>query len=255
MIHQLEITTRCNFSCFYCAGHDMPQQDMPWERFVAIIDRIPERRTLVSLQGEGEPSLHPRFWDMAAHVSARGHEATTILNGSRVDPIRIDQHFPTVGVSLDTLHEATAERIGRHNLTKVLANLEALVARIGPRRIVIMTVDLGQPLDALRDWVLVRGFRRHVVQPLQRKADYAKRYPVASPHFMGPGARTCNFLERDVMRFYPLEGPTLPCCFIKDTTGISSIAGLRHSLAHGEVVPGCAGCSHLREQRGSPPMC
>lgn len=255
MIHQLEITTRCNFTCFYCAGRDMPQQDMLWERFMAIVDDIATPRALVSLQGEGEPSLHPRFLDMAAYVHARGHEPTTILNGCRVEASAIARHFPTVGVSLDTLDTATAERIGRHNLTKVLANLEALLAEMGSHRIVIMTVDLGQPLDALRAWVVARGFRRHVVQPLQRKADYGKRYQVVVSRPLRPAPRTCRFLERDVMRFYPLEGPVLPCCFIKDTTSISSIEGLRLSLAQCHVPPGCVGCMHLRERSLSPQAC
>jgi MoaA/NifB/PqqE/SkfB family radical SAM enzyme len=252
VLHQLEITTRCNFSCFYCAGRDMPQQDMLWERFAAIVDGIPTPGALVSLQGEGEPSLHPRFFDMAAYVHSCGHEPTTILNGSRIEAARIAQHFPTVGMSLDTLDVATADRIGRHNLTKVLENLEALVAAMGSHRIVIMTVDLGQPLDALRAWVLARGFRRHVVQPLQGKADYGKRYHVVARQPVLPAARTCRFLERDVMRFYPLEGPVLPCCFIKDTTSILSIDSLRHTLAQGQVPPGCLGCMHLRERPASP---
>lgn len=189
---------------------------------------------------------------MAAYVHARGHEPTTILNGSRIEAARIAQHFPIVGVSLDTLDAATAERIGRHNLTKVLANLDELVAEMGSHRIVIMTVDLGQPLDALRAWVLAQGFQRHVVQPLQGKADYGKRYQVVVPPPLRPAARTCRFLERDVMRFYPLEGPVLPCCFIKDTTCISSIDNLRQSLAQGRVPPGCVGCMHLRERPALP---
>jgi MoaA/NifB/PqqE/SkfB family radical SAM enzyme len=247
-VHQLEITTRCNFSCFYCAGRDMPQQDMPWERFTAIVDAIPGGGATVSLQGEGEPSLHPRFWDMAAHVLGRGHEPTTILNGSRVDAPRIARHFPKVAVSVDTLDEAVAERIGRHNLPKVLAHLDSLVEAMGAGRIGIMTVHMGQPIDDLVAWVRERGFAYHVVQPLQPKADYGQRYKVKPPQALRAVARGCQFLSGDIMRFYPLQGPTLPCCFIKDARGIESIDGLRQTLAEGRVPFGCVGCRHLREQ-------
>ncbi len=246
LLHQIEITTRCNFDCFYCAGRDMPQRDMPWERFQAIVDRIAAPRVEVSLQGEGEPSLHPRFWDMAAYVKARGHVPCTILNGSRVEPALLARHFLSVAVSIDTLDEAEAERIGRHNLPKVLRNLAELVAVMGARRITIMTVDLGQPLDALRTWVRARGFQQHIVQPLQPKADYAKRYTVKPPRPLKGGPKACAFIKHDRMRFHTLDGLELPCCFIKDTTGIESIAGLQRRLGEGDVPAGCAGCSLLR---------
>lgn len=248
--HQIEVTTRCNFDCFYCAGRDMVQQDMPWERFAAIVDGIAGPGATVSLQGEGEPSLHPRFWDMVAHVKQRGHVPYTILNGSRIDAARIAANFPAIAVSVDTLDEAVAERIGRHNLPKVLLHLAELVLAMGANRIEIMTVDLGQPLQAVRRWAREAGFRRHVVQPLQPKADYGRRYPVRGPRPLASrGPMGCRFVERDLMRFYPLQGVALPCAFIKDATGIESVEGLKAQLGRGQVPVGCTGCTHLRPVR------
>lgn len=34
---QLEITTRCNFDCFYCSGREMRQGDMHYETFTGLI--------------------------------------------------------------------------------------------------------------------------------------------------------------------------------------------------------------------------
>ncbi|MHB1198393.1 MAG: radical SAM protein [Polaromonas sp.] len=255
MYSQLEITTRCNFSCWYCAGRDMPQQDMAWSTFTSIVDAIAKPGSTVSLQGEGEPSLHPRFWDMVQYVRLKGHAPYTIINGSRIDAGRIAQQFPRIGISLDTLDPVVAEKIGRHNLPKVLANLDALRAAMGPKRIVVMTVDLGQPLDALKSWVQQRGFASHIVQSLMRKNDYAQRYPQAlvqpvtwhtKPHSPIPTEpQTCRFLHQDVMRYHTWSGLALPCCFIKDTQGIESIEGLRGMLARGQVPAGCAGCREL----------
>ena len=157
------------------------------------------------------------------------------------------------------LDAAIAEKIGRYNLLKVLANLEALCAAMGPQRIVIMTVDLGQPLKTLRAWTQQRNFANHIVQFPKTKADYARRYEkllVRAPAANGVGAPatsthaaiplTCRFLHQDLMRYYTCSGLALPCCFIKDTEGIESIAGLRNSLQQGHVPNGCAGCDELR---------
>jgi|UPI000647F479 MoaA/NifB/PqqE/SkfB family radical SAM enzyme len=245
--HQIEITTRCNFQCFYCAGRDMAQRDMPWERFEGIVERIGGAGATVSLQGEGEPSMHPRFWDMVAHVIARGHVPYTILNGSRIDLAQVAKHFPVIAVSIDTLDDAVAERIGRPNLRKVLHHLAEMVLVMGPQRIEIMSVDVGQPLGALRQWARETGFRKHVVQPLQPKADYGRRYRVQPPRpLRRPVPMSCRFIEGDAVRYYTLDGLVLPCAFIKDPTGIESIEGLKAMLGRGEVPVGCSGCVHLR---------
>ncbi|WP_277401897.1 radical SAM protein [Variovorax sp. RKNM96] len=255
LFHQIEITTRCNFSCSYCAGRSMDQQDMDWETFKAIVDGLSpqHQHCTVSLQGEGEPSLHPLFWCMADYVTTSGHTPYSILNGSRLDAARIAATFPRIGISLDTLDASTAERIGRHNLTKVLRNLEELTAVMSPSRITVMSVDMGQPLGPLRAWVRQRGFGRHVIQPLARKDDYARHYgtairftPRRQPESAVRPSSTCRFVQSDLMRFYTWKGQELPCCFIKDTTGIESIPQLKQSLARGEVPPGCSGCSELR---------
>lgn len=162
-------------------------------------------------------------------------------------------------MSIDTLDAEVAEKIGRHNLPKVLRNVQALCAAMGAKRIVVMTVDLGQPLDALRDWVHQRGFAEHIVQPLMRKDDYAQRYPqvLAAPtakpvawhakpsSALAPQPQTCRFLHQDALRYHTWQGLELPCCFIKDTTGIESIEGLRTQLEQGHVPAGCAGCREL----------
>ncbi|WP_409997585.1 radical SAM protein [Curvibacter sp. APW13] len=251
--HQLEITTRCNFDCWYCAGRNMPQQDMPWVRFTSIVDAIACPGSTVSLQGEGEPSLHPRFWDMVRYVRAKGHLPYTIVNGSRINAAAIARHFSTIGISIDTLDAQLANQTGRYNLPKVLENLDRLCNAMAPGRIIIMTVDLGQPLQDLCAWVKRRGFRRHVVQALNAKHDYAQRYPQLarnSAHDNSP--KVCHFAEQHTLRYHTWQGKELPCVYIKDTTGFTTIAALRASLHAGHVPPGCLGCQHLRPKAPPP---
>ncbi len=244
MLFQIEVTTHCTFTCFYCAGRNMAQRHMAWPVFERILARIPAGPHAVSLQGEGEPTLHPRFWDMAARVRARGFAPTTITNGYEIDAARMAAELPVVAVSIDTLDETEAARIGRLKLPRVLANLECLLAAMGPERIRIMTVDYGQDLSALRDFLQQKRLHRHVVQPLQCKHDYARRYPERVPA-AGRYHHRCRFLHAPVMRFYDITGLELPCCFIKDTAGFTSIGALAADLAQGVVPSPCAGCREI----------
>ena len=84
MFAQIEFTTRCNFDCFYCAGRLMRQGDMPYETFTGLIDQHIAKYGVpgvVSLQGEGEPTLHHDFIRLAEFVRSRGATPYTITNG------------------------------------------------------------------------------------------------------------------------------------------------------------------------------
>lgn len=229
----------------------MPQRHMDEAVFRGILARLSGHSGItVSLQGEGEPTLHPQFWPWVAAVREAGHRAYTITNGSRVDAALFDQWFDSVGVSIDTVDATEAERIGRHNVPKVLANFEALLQAMGPQRVVVHTVQYGQPMEALVAYLRGLGVQRHVVQPLQVKDDYQRHYGnqlVQSPRRPPAPARyQCGFLDSPRMRYFDIQGTEMPCCFIKDTALFTSIDDLRHALAARQVPPACAGCRELR---------
>jgi len=57
---QIEVTTICNFDCYYSAGRDMEQRHMEMDVFARILTRFaPFTGMTVSLQGEGAQTLHP----------------------------------------------------------------------------------------------------------------------------------------------------------------------------------------------------
>lgn len=244
MFVQIEISTHCNFTCFYCVGRDMAQEYMSTKQFDAIMARLPPGQHLVCLQGEGEPMLHPHFWEMVDRVRAGGHVPYTITNGSRIDPEKVAAAFPKIAVSIDTLDPIEAERIGRKKLDKVLHNLDRLIEHMGANRLVIATVDYGQPLDALKAFVRTKGIGEHMVQPLQVKADYRRRYPDQPPPQERYGNR-CRYLEQPLHRTYGMDGRAYPCCYIKDPTGFESADALKASLAGGAVPPCCRGCREI----------
>ena len=240
---QLEITTRCNFDCFYCAGRLMRQGDMPYEMFTAILQRyvaahgIPD---IVSLQGEGEPTLHHDFFRMAEFARDLGAKPYTITNGTCKHPEHFVGLFSQVGVSVDTLDEAAGRRIGRYNLPRVLSFIEALAPHAD---IIIHSVAHKDHTPPIAKWCRKKGFR-HVVQPLQTKPDYSRRYLAQAPELPTRGRFSCGYLSSARMRYYTLDGVELPCCFIKDT---STYEGLDAMLAHqkaGTWPRCCAGCRY-----------
>lgn len=250
MLVQIEVTTRCNFECFYCVGRDMAQQDMTMATFARIMAGLPAEVRSVSLQGEGEPVLHRQLWDMAAAVHDSGRTTYTITNGGYrpTDKLltRLDMAFDRIGVSLDTLDLPDAERIGRQAPSQTLAVIEALVDRLGASRVDVFSVDTGRggPRQ-VRDYLRRHPDVRHIVQPLQRKDDYAKRYGLTA--LEPSGRRICAYLGSDQFRYYDVTGMEMPCCFIKDTRAYPGIEAMRRRFAEGVVPTCCTGCRELRQ--------
>jgi MoaA/NifB/PqqE/SkfB family radical SAM enzyme len=243
---QIEITTRCNFDCFYCAGRLMRQGDMPEEAFNAILQRhieqygIPE---VVSLQGEGEPTLHKAFFDMAAKVRSLGAQPYTITNGSYRHPEHFIGAFTKLGISVDTLDESVATTIGRYNLARVQAFAAELSQHL---RVVIHSVAHPEHTPSVAAWCQENGYA-HVVQPLQTKPDYSHRYPQSLAIPPSTGRFSCEYLARPKMRYYNLEGMEMPCCFIKDTDTFDGLSAMLRQQEAGTWPRSCTGCRYAND--------
>lgn len=245
---QIEITTKCNFECFYCAGRHMKQENMSWERFEDILTRLGSQSSRISLQGEGEPTAHPQFWSMVDRVLELGHQPYTITNASLIEASLAAEKFQSIGVSLDTMDEAEAQRIGRYKLRNVLARLTALVHAMGGARVIVHTVDYGQEIEPVSVFVRALG-AKHIVQPIQTKPDYAKHYGAASPVTFWRHQQHCRYLERPLMRYFAIDGREAPCCFIKDMSLFDTSEALRRDLAGGRVPGTCIGCREIAKPR------
>ncbi len=185
---QIEPTTRCNYTCGYCCGRQMPQQDMPFEAFTGLIEAFPDLRH-IELQGEGEPLLHKRFFDMAAIARDRGIDVSFITNGSyfsarHVERI-LDLGIRKIAVSIDSADPAMFKEIRGGKLEKVVRGLRLLMARRRERgldrpavgfsmTLMRKTLDAFPAIAALyRDLRLDGGLG---VQPLQRMDAYVSVY-------------------------------------------------------------------------------
>lgn len=215
-----------------------------------ILGRLTPGRHVVSLQGEGEPTMHPRFWDWAEHLRKAGYIPYAITNGSRIDAELANRHLPNLGISLDTVDEIEANRIGRLKLDCVLRNVDALLKSLGPKRLIIHTVNYGQSMDSLLDYLRAHRLTQHIIQPIQPKSDYARRY---QNHPVKPlvkrAAGTCRYLSRPLMRYFDVNGKELPYCFIKDTRDFPGVDVMRQLMSRGHVPTVCDGCSEIPERQ------
>lgn len=178
MIAQIEITTICNYNCFYCAGRNMAQKQMAYEAFQDIVVNLPKTVTQVNLQGEGEPMLNRHFFMMANFVKYAGFNPYTITNGTVINETNVIDLailFNKIGISIDSMSSQESKSIGRFLNEKAINSAILLKKYFDPRNILIHTVDFGQNMKALNKWCSDNGFR-HFIQPLQQKEDYVICY-------------------------------------------------------------------------------
>lgn len=219
----------------------MPQGDMPYETFIHLLNQHVANHGVpatVSLQGEGEPTLHKDFFRMAEHVRTVGSTPYSITNGTCRHPERFIGLFTRLGVSIDSLDGAAAAKIGRHNLPRVLSFVDALAPHLG-----IVVHSVYHPLHTPRvaGWCKERGFQ-HIIQPLQRKADYSYRYLPSETAPVAQGRFSCTYLEQARMRYYSLDGREMPCPFIKDTSKFEGMDVILGHQENGTLPKCCTGC-------------
>lgn len=105
---QLEVTTRCNASCTYCArdaaGGGWRGQDMPMELLEELLPSL-ARTGYVHLQGWGEPLLHPSLLDMVGRLREAGCRVGTTSNGLSLDR-RLARALVAAGVEVIALSVA-----------------------------------------------------------------------------------------------------------------------------------------------------
>ena len=242
---QIEVTTRCNFDCWYCTGRQYEKHsDMEWGTFLETLDRVPYGAT-VQLQGEGESTLW-KHWREAVALAASRFNIYSIINGSRIDVDHIARYFPKIGVSLDTLDPVQAAAIGRHNLPKVLDNLRQLAAAM-PGRVNICTTLCGQDVRGIKEFAHSIN-AVHQTQTLQDKADYVTFYPdrVKRPHRVpGYTSYRCPIIDNG-NAYVTVNGTWLPCPYIKRDQDTFNLEVAAKQMQRGEVPVHCTGCRMIR---------
>ncbi|MDQ8755886.1 radical SAM protein [Sphingosinicella sp. LHD-64] len=204
---QIEPTTRCNFTCGFCAGRAMAQGDLDWNDFTRFLDIHPDLAH-VELQGEGEPMLHPRFFDMVDACRARGIRVGLITNGSLLGEERVARllgaGLTSIHVSMESSDPGQFEAIRGGRFAKVC---EGLVRLIDSRRALGLEQPvIGLAVTVLRDTLAaVDGICRLydalgldggiVAQPLQTMPAYRRHYRAGIAAQMLPASLMPHFAE------------------------------------------------------------
>ena len=155
---QIEPVGQCNLRCRMCAiqyRRDGPPHGplafLPFADFTRLVEGFGAIEEL-HLQGLGEPTMHPRFFDMVAWASARGIRVSTNSNLTLWSERRarqcIESGLAQLSVSLDAATPALYERIRVNaRFAKVIRNL---------RRVMAARSALHSPLEVRIVCVLMR---------------------------------------------------------------------------------------------------
>ena len=135
---QMEPVGQCNLRCRMCSIQfrkdgppNGPPAFMDFGDFTRLVDQFEGVREL-HLQGLGEPTMHPRFFEMVEYAVARGIQVSTNTNLTLMTAERAERCVTSglhgLHVSLDGATAATYERIRlRAHFDRVVRNLERLV--------------------------------------------------------------------------------------------------------------------------------
>ncbi|MDF1800083.1 MAG: radical SAM protein [Planctomycetota bacterium] len=130
----VEVTTACNLACPLCPTHIVPRasRTLGVELVQALLADAGGALKSVCLHVQGEPSLHPRLYDIVRLFGSYGVEVWFGTNGMLVEK-QLDELFDSGldGIAID-LDGVDAEDYGRYrkrgDFERVLGGLRALIA-------------------------------------------------------------------------------------------------------------------------------
>ncbi len=125
---QIEPTTLCNYDCLSCPRKNIYKNffNMDVNKFKKIIDEV--RPLKVTLNGLGEPLLHPNFYEIVKYMKDNGISVRITTNGSLLtsrvsnDLIRLGVNL--LNVSLDAATQETYNKVRfKYNFEKIKKNI------------------------------------------------------------------------------------------------------------------------------------
>lgn len=145
----IEITTRCQFSCPRCArtlyGGRSGPCDMPWSLFHELLEQMTYVGEIIFV-GLGEPLLHPALPQFSAAAASQGIRVRVVTNGVLATQERLrrlkDSGISEVTFSIDSAEPERFSRLrGGAPYSRVLENIERAPAEITTSVFVTLSRD------------------------------------------------------------------------------------------------------------------
>lgn len=252
----VEVTNRCNLRCAYCpVNRDMERAkvDLPFERFVEVLDAAPTVTTLLPFQW-GEPLLHPRIVDMIEVATRRGIRTYLTTNGTLLDDA-MNRALLRSGLARLTVSVDGADDV--HEATRGVA--------LGPIRERVLALkrlrdELGSPLRIDVSMVVEERTEAGVDEFFRAWSGIVDRVQAIPRFTSAPRASRCREPWRGLLVILA-DGRTTACCV--DSEGRldlgrvpdesppriwngEAMARLRRAHAAGDLPEPCRSCAEYR---------
>lgn len=257
----LEIYGGCNYACPMCPQAEGRERDylkkIPVEVFKKVVDDgLQYGLEVVSLQGSGEPTLHPQMAEFARYVKSKGLKCISLTNGlllspklsedlirSGLDTLRVS----AIGYDRETYHKWMSQDAFERVREQVIRFRE-IRDRLGAKteltlyHLVLNADDKDREVELYRrNWVEHCG----VPGEIWMMHNWGGTYEAGIPYHRAHGAkRSCGrprspYLTVRAGGTGGHTGTVVPCCFV---LGQDSKAELGHldTQSIAEVVAGPA---------------
>lgn len=133
---QIHVTDRCNLACQYCYYHgpesthrSRGNNHLPFDMFVKVVrDCVDLKVDEIYLSGRGDPTLHPRFYEILEHLQHKPLSVTIYSNGTFPtkrcrEILKADRIVINLGAADRTLYRTLQ---GKDFFMKVIKNIREL---------------------------------------------------------------------------------------------------------------------------------
>lgn len=127
----IEVTNYCNFNCSYCCSKDLPKKHIELSVFESIISKF-NNVEHISLQGEGEPLMHPDFFQIVEITKKYqpNSKISIVSNGSFIGNYvkeLAQSAIDVLHISIDTANPALFREVRKGgDLNKIVHNIRLL---------------------------------------------------------------------------------------------------------------------------------
>ena len=150
------LTRRCNLHCAKCRVIERQSDELPFEEWKKIMDRMAEWGTAILTVQGGEAMIREDVYDILEYASKK-FSVTFFTNATLLDKEKIDKLIATginnLGMSLDSLSAAKEAKMGRGSqaVQKVIETMEYMQTLKKKPKVTINAVAVKQNIDEITE--------------------------------------------------------------------------------------------------------